>query len=310
MIPTFNCARYLSEALGSVLAQDAGPEHMQIEVVDDHSTHDEPAAVVEAVGRGRVTLYRQDANVGHVRNFETCLRRARGRLIHLLHGDDYVRDGFYQRMERAFANADVGAAFCRQVFMDADGHWQGVSPLELRQSGVLPDALERLAAEQRIMTPSIAVRRDVYEALGGFDTRLVCSEDWEMWVRIASRYAIWYEVEPLAVYRMHDASNTGRHVRSGADMRYTCQAISIFRSYLPDPIADTVSRKARETYALSALVTARSLLRRGEVGGGLAQSREALRCCASRKVVGRMLRLLPLLGRAGARAALAHGRPR
>jgi len=35
MIPTYNCARYLREALGSVLDQDPGPGAMQVEVVDD-----------------------------------------------------------------------------------------------------------------------------------------------------------------------------------------------------------------------------------------------------------------------------------
>ena len=42
MIPTYNCAKYLRETLVSVLAQDPGPEQMQIEVVDDYSTKDEP----------------------------------------------------------------------------------------------------------------------------------------------------------------------------------------------------------------------------------------------------------------------------
>ena len=41
------------------------------------------------------------------------------------------------------------------------------------------------------MTPSIVVRRSVYERLGSFDRRLVCAEDWEMWVRIAAHYPIW-----------------------------------------------------------------------------------------------------------------------
>ena len=71
MIPTYNCAGYLRQTLASVLAQDPGSEFMQIEVVDDHSTRDDPAAVVEELGHGRVGFYRQPENVGYIRNFET-----------------------------------------------------------------------------------------------------------------------------------------------------------------------------------------------------------------------------------------------
>ena len=53
MIPTYNCATFLRTTLESVLAQDPGPEQMQIEVVDDHSTEDDPAVVVRALGAGR-----------------------------------------------------------------------------------------------------------------------------------------------------------------------------------------------------------------------------------------------------------------
>src|SRR5687767_4743988 len=102
MIPTYNCALHLRYALESVLAQDPGRERMQIEVIDDASTVDDPEAIVARIGRDRVGFYRQPGNVGHVRNFETCLARARGRFIHLLHGDDAVRPGFYEAMERAF----------------------------------------------------------------------------------------------------------------------------------------------------------------------------------------------------------------
>jgi glycosyltransferase involved in cell wall biosynthesis len=42
MIPTYNCASYLRETLASVLAQDLGSDVMQIEVVDDCSTQDDP----------------------------------------------------------------------------------------------------------------------------------------------------------------------------------------------------------------------------------------------------------------------------
>ena len=112
MIPTYNCSGFLREALESVLSQAPGRERMQIEVVDDHSTEDDPAAIVRDVGAGRVGFYRQTQNVGHVRNFETCLIRARGRFVHLLHGDDMILPGFYRAMERAFdSQPGIGAAF-------------------------------------------------------------------------------------------------------------------------------------------------------------------------------------------------------
>jgi glycosyltransferase involved in cell wall biosynthesis len=293
MIPTYHCARFLRQTLESVLSQDPGPQLMQIEVVDDRSTLDDPGAVVAEVGRGRVGFYRQPQNVGHTKNFETCLKRARGRVVHLLHGDDHVLDGFYHKLQEAFeAQPEIGAAFCRQIFMDAAGHCLDYSPLEQPESGILVNGLERLAQEQRIMTPSIVVRRDVYEKLGGFDSRLICTEDWEMWVRIAAQYPVWYETEPLAAYRMHSASNTGRHVRSGDDIRYTRMAIEMFKSYLPKEKANKLSKQARETYAFSALDMAYSLFLKRDLSAMFAQTREALHLSHSRKVIGQIGRLL------------------
>src|SRR5215204_402078 len=89
MIPSYNCARSLPETLESVLLQDPGPRAMQIEVVDDCSTEGDPEALVMELGRGRVSYFRQPENIGHSRNFNTCLQRSRGHLVHLLHGDDW-----------------------------------------------------------------------------------------------------------------------------------------------------------------------------------------------------------------------------
>ncbi len=291
MIPTFNCARYLSDALRSVLIQDLGPGVMQIEVVDDHS-NDNPEEIVKGLGGTRVGFFRQEFNVGHVKNFESCLGRSKGHLIHLLHGDDYVREGFYQKLQNAFEQQpEIGAAFCRQIFMDEHGHWQSISQLEQAKSGVLNNWLEYLALEQRIMTPSIVVRREVYEKLGGFDRRLSCSEDWEMWVRIAAHYPIWYETEPLAVYRMHSKSNTGRHYHTGEEIRYTREAITMIKSYLPHQIADGVWKRATQTYAISALDKASSLLAHLELRVLWIQIKEAFKLNSSLRVVGRGIRL-------------------
>ena len=239
-------------------------------------------------------FFRQPANVGTTRNFATCITRSRGRLVHLLHGDDLVRDGFYATLQRAFdTDAEIGAAFCRQVFIDGKGDWVGLSPLEQPCSGRLEGALERLATEQRIMTPSIVVRREVYEALGGFDDRLRCSEDWEMWVRIAAHYPVWFEKEPLALYRMHSNSNTGRHVRTAEDMRYTREAIDLFRSHLPPARAADIVRTAKQQYALAAIRTARSLLESRDLDGARAQLAEALRLSRSPRVLASLVASLP-----------------
>src|SRR5262245_32385673 len=145
MIPTHNCANYLRETLASVLEQFPGVGHMQIEVVDDCSTKDDPEAVVRELGMGHVTFHRQPTNVGHTRNFETCLHHSRGHLIHLLHGDDAVRPGFYAKMEQTFvAHSDIGAAFSRSVFIDEQGRWVSISPLEAPRSGILEDLVERM----------------------------------------------------------------------------------------------------------------------------------------------------------------------
>jgi len=303
MIPTYNCAEYLRETLASVLAQDPGAEVMQIEVIDDHSTQDDPEAVVKELGQGRVHFYRQPENVGYIRNFETCLERSRGQFIHILHSDDYVRDGFYCKLQRAFEeNSEIGAAFCRHIYMDEYGHWQSISHLEKPESGIVPNWLEQIAAGQRITTPSIVVKRDVYEKLGGFDRRFsCCGEDWEMWVRIATEYPIWFEVEPLAVYRVKRlGSLTERSVKTNKLVQDMRKAVEIIESYLPDylppTVADKLTSQARETYAGWAVETAGNLLATGDVDATVSQLQEALKCSRSARIWRWMIRVLCFAG--------------
>jgi glycosyltransferase involved in cell wall biosynthesis len=286
MIPTYNCANYLRETLESVLVQDLGPDVMQIEVVDDYSTQDDPKAVVEEIGGDRVTFHRQPQNVGHTKNFQTCLERAKGQLVHLLHGDDCVLPGFYQRIQRIFElNPEVGAVFCRHIYMDEKGQWQSVSPQEQPVSGILPNWIEQIAVRQRIQTPSMVVRREVYENLGGFDRRLSWTEDWEMWVRIAAHYPVAYEVEPLALYRQHCNSSSGRKARTGEDIKDLRKAIHIFKTYLPADRAKELSSKALDNYAEYALNTALHFTSKGDTEAALSQIKEALKCNASSKVI-------------------------
>jgi glycosyltransferase involved in cell wall biosynthesis len=303
MIPTYNCANYLRETLASVLAQDPGPEIMQIEVVDDHSTKDDPEAVVRELAGDRVSFYRQPENVGYIKNFNTCLQRSRGQWIHLLHGDDYVLDGFYCKVQQLFEkHPQIGAAFCRYIYMDQQGHWEKIQPLEQTESGVLNNWLERIASGQRLTTPSIVVQREVYEKFGGFDNRFSCTgEDWEMWVRIATQYSVGYEVKPLAAYRTFTTGSlTQNSIRSGKFFQDLRLANEIVQSYLPHYMQKTtaskVSKQAREIFAFIAIQHAYHLLNTGNVKHLIILMKESLKCSYSLRVIKRIIHLVVELG--------------
>ena len=292
MIPTYHCADYLAQTLSSVLEQDPGPELMQIEVIDDHSTRDDPEGVVREIGRGRVDFVRQPENVGHVRNFETCLARSRGHLIHILHGDDAVLDGFYRTMQQPFeAHPEVGAAFCRYIAMDSSGTWTHVSALEQPEAGVIGDWLRRIAEGQRLQTPTVVVRRSVYEQLGGFDQRLLYAEDWEMWVRIAAHFPVWYEPRPLAAYRIHAVSSSGRLAQTGSTFRDLRRAVQLNREHLPRDLVDEIASTALRAAAHAAIRRGHRMISHGEMRVPLVNMREAVLCSRAPSVLAR----LPLL---------------
>ena len=117
---------------------------MQIEVVDDCST-DDPQTIIDELAPGRIRFHRQPENVGQSDNLNTCIEHARGQLVHILHGDDTVRDGFYRTMEQPFHDhPEIGAAFCRHIYVDPSGH---------ERDRRAPAACGRRLARRRLPTP-------------------------------------------------------------------------------------------------------------------------------------------------------------
>jgi len=259
MIPVYNCSAYLEQTLDRVLGQDEGEEYMQIEVVDDASTDADVAALVQRVGKGRVSYFRQHENVGSLRNFQTCLERSRGQLIHLLHGDDLVRHGFYKRMHSLFLkHPEAGAAFCRYAYIDDEGRTLYHQDAEMEEEGMLMNWPERLGERQRIQYVAMAVKREVYETLGGF-YGVEYGEDWEMWMRIAARYETGYVPEILAEYRKHYSSISGKSFATAENMRSIDQVMKNIQRYVPSHRRADVRRRSRSFYAHYALRVANTL---------------------------------------------------
>ncbi len=277
MIPAYNCTGFLEETIQSVVAQFDDFSAVQIEVVDDCSTDANVEAVVKRNGKGKVGYFRQASNVGSLRNFETCIRRAKGKYIHLLHGDDRVKQGFYAKMETLLdANDKIGAAFCRTSYIDDGGNYLFTQDAEANAEGVLNDILVRLGEHQRIETPSIVVRKSVYENVGLFRD-VTYGEDWDMWIRIAASYPIAYTPDVLAEYRRQaDGSITSQKILTGQNIYDLEHVMQLTRQYFPREKVDAIQKKAKRYYAAYAIRTADKLWHKKQhVKGALNQIKAA-----------------------------------
>ena len=277
VIPVHNCADYLASMLPEVLAQVGERSEAEILVVDDAST-DDPAQVVERLGRGRVEYRPNPGHLGAIATFNRCVELATGELVHLLHGDDLVLPGFYPAMEQALADPTVVAAVCRVQDVDAQG-----SPTYLTRSyrngtGVWTNALDALAVSNRVRTPGIVVRRGSYEQVGGYRTDLPHAADWEMWTRLAAYGPVVFVDEVLACYRRHEASDTSARVRTGANIRERVTAIGVISEHVPPERRLGTTRRALAYAVVFALRSVLLSVRTGRWSAAGRQGLEALRC--------------------------------
>ncbi|MGI8710740.1 MAG: glycosyltransferase family 2 protein [Acidimicrobiales bacterium] len=209
MIPTYNRIEYLGRTINSVLEQAPSEAEMQIEVIDNASPDFDVAAFVREIGGDRVCFHRHETNIGLVENWNSCIRRARGQWVHILHDDDMVRPNFYRSYRRWIeAHPQVDLVFSRSIAIDEDDDWEYLTagPPTMPRAGIWDDGLFRLVSENPsdfLRCPSIVVARRAYEAVGGFEARAIYTHDWQMWLRIAAQFEVGYLHEPLALYRQH-----------------------------------------------------------------------------------------------------------
>ena len=262
MIPAFNCIKYIPMMLQSVLSQNYDSSKMQIEVIDDCSTDGDVEQLVQEIGLGRVSFFRQPYNKGSLRNFETCILRSRGLYVHILHGDDFVLNGFYKEIDDLFNKfPTAGAAFTNFKYCD---HTSSIikivnKPL-LKEPGILPDFLIKISCKQLVQPPAMVVKRSTYEKLGSFYA-VHFGEDWEMWVRISAQYPIACSPRQLACYRVaqgigisHDSFLLGQNI---VDI---IQVINIIQGYLPDGKKEFIKKSACIYYSTYVIKVANGLL--------------------------------------------------
>jgi len=210
IIPTYNHAVFLSEALESVFAQTCSP--LEVIVVDDGST-DGTADVLCGYERRIRVLRQANRGVAAARNAGASV--ASGELLALLDADDmWLPAKLERQIARLDSEPEVGLVHCGVAEVDGRGR-QFRARLDGMEGSV---STEMLFFRRGVILgggSAAVVRRAAFLDVGGFDEALSTSADWDLYYRLARRYPVGFVPEVLVRYRVH-GGNMHRNVRAMA----------------------------------------------------------------------------------------------
>ena len=197
VMPVFNGATYLVEALESVLAQSL--EELELVVVDDGS-QDASGAIIKRFARTdpRVRLLTHERNLGISAALNHGCRLARSPYIARLDSDDIALPGRLSR-QAGFLDAHpsvacVGGAI---IFIDARG-----GRLSTQRFPTASRVIHsRLLRSNCFAHPSVMLRRSALDEVGGY--RFDQIEDYDLWLRLSERFALANLPEPVILYRLN-----------------------------------------------------------------------------------------------------------
>ncbi|PIQ84097.1 MAG: hypothetical protein COV75_04030 [Candidatus Omnitrophica bacterium CG11_big_fil_rev_8_21_14_0_20_63_9] len=203
IIPTFNRAAMLREALESALRQTV--KNIEVIVIDDGST-DDTFQVAQAAGDKVRYFLQPNQGVAAARN--RGIREARGRYVAFLDSDDlWLPNKLERQIDYFRAHREVGLLYTRMWSYDvADPEKRQLEPKTVAKTF---DAL--LNGPNTVTSSTVMVRRECFDLVGVFNPLLRASEDHELWLRIARRFPIAFLDEALAIYRRHKKSINADH---------------------------------------------------------------------------------------------------
>jgi glycosyltransferase involved in cell wall biosynthesis len=262
VMPTFNRARFIAEALDSAFAQEVPP--LEVVVVDDRSTDDTAEVVARHPQASRIRYHLQERNQGASVARNVGVEMARGEVVVFLDSDDVLEPGHHARVAAVLDRDPDITLFCNDAWViDSAGAvlhdgrtWTEVQ-LALKGTAI---ASGRRSLEQIFLFstpfPGFSIRRGTYLAAGGLRQETFPLDDFELQLRVAGSGAVvHYEHAPLARYRSHGDNESG-----------AARAARVGRKKLE------VVAEALRTYPALAALGVRGRRRRGEVRRELALS--------------------------------------
>jgi glycosyltransferase involved in cell wall biosynthesis len=216
----YNHERFLEEALDSVRHQTYA--HVEILVVDDASTDTSRQRLqAYAAAHPQIRLLLLEQNLGNCRAFNHAFAQARGAFIIDFATDDVMLPGRVAAQVQAFSclGPDYGVVFTDAELIDEASHSLGYfykrdaagRPWpQVAQGDVYAQVLERFF----ISSPTLMIRRQVFEKLGGYDETLAY-EDFDLMVRAARDFKFYFLDQPLTRRRLHPQQLSKKWYRVG-----------------------------------------------------------------------------------------------
>ena len=252
VIPTYNLARFLPEAIASARAQ-SWPD-AEIIVVDDGSTDETPELLERLSREGGLRWFRQE-NAGASAARNRGIEESRKDWIAFLDADDFWNAGKlaaqFEALEgkpsAAFSYTDERLRFEDGTEADRATRADAGAPL-----------LPQMLVGNIFATPTALVRRDCFREVGLFDTRLRTGEDWDMWMRLAAHFESVRVARPLTTVR------AASRVKFPLEVMERCTLLVLERLFACPHVArewPDVTRKRGAVYAWHYAVLARTYLR-------------------------------------------------
>lgn len=223
VMPTYNQAHYLPEALEGVFAQTY-PSYELI-VVDDGST-DNTSQVLDNYRRQYEFTIISQENQRLPRALNSGFRCAHGDYLTWTSSDNIMLPCMLEVLVQALEDKPkVGLVYADRYLMDDDGNDLGRFDL--------PDYDSHLLLHTNLVHCCFLYRRECMEKVGLFDPEFIYGEDWEYWIRISEHYEMKRVSEALYRYRVHRFSMTSELVRGTAHNMAYAEFVRCTRKRMP-----------------------------------------------------------------------------
>lgn len=223
----YNHARFVREAVLSVLGQTY--KNLQIIVADDNSKDGSTLEIQKLEAEYpllEILLLAQ--NVGNCKAFNTAYKLSKGEFIIDFATDDVMAPDRIEKQVQCFEQSDqnVGVVFTDATHIDEDGkflrnHFQYLLRKKLITHIPQGDVYKDVLSTYFIPGPTMMVRRQVLEYLGGYDEELTY-EDFDFWVRSARVFHYRFIDEKLtAIRKLRKSMSTGWYVPGDSQLHST-----------------------------------------------------------------------------------------